>query len=165
MPLRIPATPQQLPVCDAVLVFIGEGIIKNTTQAFNLFLGNCGNSLSRYNKRDVATNFPFYGGETSRDFAGLKAIWHHPKRLLNVTGVFWTAGLLIITRVVSSMNTFNEGMYKPLPKCASGTLDPTALSRSCIASTKREGMSRTPLQYLPPEEPTLLCTSWWRTSS
>ena len=37
------------------------------------------------------------------------------------------------------MNAFNEGMYKPLPKCASGTLDPTALSRSCIASTKREG--------------------------
>ena len=62
------------------------------------------------------------------------------------------------------MNAFNEGMYKPLPKCASGTLDPTALSRSCIASTKREGDIAHPIA-IPTSRGTHFVVSWWRTSS
>ena len=68
-------------------VFIGEGIIKNTTQAFNRFLEDYENPLFRYNKLDSLQIF-LLTRVRFLDFAGLKAIRHYHKRLLNVSRVF-----------------------------------------------------------------------------
>ena len=99
------------------------------------------------------------------DFAGLKAIRHHPNRLFNLSRVFWTTFFLFMIRVVSSMNDFIGGMYTPLPMCASGILDPAAFSRICIASTKREGEIVHPIAIPTSRGTPLWCTSWRKTAS
>ena len=100
------------------------------------------------------------------DFAGLKDILHHSSRSFILSRLLWTACFRFITSVVSSMNALIEDVWNFRPICTLSLWDPDAFRRTCIANTKRHmGRLRTPWQFPPGAESTLLYTPSWRTSS